>query len=427
MRLLSGNPVAVSNRWEVVRDSFQLCHYGAPMPSVRRVALCMEYPITQWGGVEVLVKELVAGLASDFNLCLVSRDAPESLEASGFSRHVIAHFPWDSEAPYRLQAGRLAEWLRDERVDLVHFHLGGTYAFRTRSWSQSPIPIVARTGIPCIATNHGAFSLFDFCAPRRSTAFRLLMLPLAWAGRARTLAALRSEITVSDNDCANMRRWYPPFKSRFQRIYHSQLTGDEPASAARDNTIFCLGTIGPRKGQTFLVRAFALIAERFPDWTLHIAGRKDAGSREVEEIERIIAAHGLRDRIRLLGAISPDEAAERLRTCGVFAMPSLAEGLGLSLQEALVLGAPAVASNVGGIRDMIIPGQTGLLARAGSPEELASAMALLLGSESLREALGRAARERILALRMNRSAMLEEHRKLYTSILQPDALSCVNH
>lgn len=377
----------------------------------------MEYPVGQWGGVEVLVKELIAGLSDSFDILLASDDLPEKFAGSPQARQVASHFSWKPGASYPEQARRLAAWLRAEGAEVVHFHLGGTYAMRTRSWGQSPIPIVAEAGIPCVATNHGAFSIFDFCAPSRPFVFRLAMLPVFWAGRMRTIRALRAEVTVSDNDCANMRRWFPPFAGKFRRIYHSQLSGDEPMSEVREKTILCLGTIGRRKGQPFLVEAFSRIAGKFPDWTLIIAGRQDSGLEEMEAIRRIVSTRTLCDRVLLPGAVSNEEAMRLMMSCGIFAMPSLAEGLGLSLQEALFRGCPAVASRVGGIRDMVIDGETGWLAEPGSPDELAAVLERAMTSEPLRRQYGRAARARITALGMNRGTMLERHRELYASVM----------
>ena len=381
-----------------------------------RIALCMEYPLKQWGGVEVLVKELLAGLSPGTDILLASDDTPESLSESRHAEFVTSHFRWDPSRSYPAQARDLSAWLLGSGADLVHFHLGGTYAFQTRSWAQSPIPIVATSGIPCISTNHGAFSLFDFCGPQRSLAERLLMLPIFWAGRAKTLLALRREVTVSDNDLGNMRRWFFPLVRKFQRIYHSQLSGDEGFYAEREKSIVCLGTVGPRKGQPFLVEAFASLAARFPDWKLVIAGRLNSGADEVRKMESIISRENLHARIVLAGPVTPEEANRLILTCGIFAMPSLAEGLGLSLQEALFSGCPAVASRVGGIQDMVVDGKTGWLAEAGNPTDLARALAEAMESESVRKARGAAARERIIALGMNRHEMVSEHLRLYAEI-----------
>ena len=377
----------------------------------------MEYPLGQWGGVEVLVKELLAGLHGRVELLLSCDDTAETLAGCEHAKFVTSHFRWDPARDYRVQASELADWLRRERADLVHFHLGGTYAFQTRSWGRSPIPIVAKSGIPVVATNHGAFSLFDFCGAQRSLPEKLAMLPIFWPGRARTIAALRREVTVSDNDLGNMRRWFFPFRGKFQRIYHSQLSGNEPFQEVREKTILCLGTVGPRKGQPFLVEAFAALAERFPDWKLLIAGRLNSGADEVRKMEAIISRSNLHDRVDLAGPVSPEEAHRLMLTCGIFAMPSLAEGLGLSLQEALFAGCPAVASRVGGIQDMVIHGETGWLAEPANPASLAEALAAAMGSEPLRKARGAAARKRIGDLRMNREGMVAAHLALYSEIL----------
>lgn len=250
--------------------------------------------------------------------------------------------------------------------------------------------------------------------------FRLAVLPLFWLGRAKTLSALRCEITVSDNDLGNMRRWFLPFYRKFQRLYHSQLIGNEPFNENREKTILCLGTIGIRKGQRYLVEAFARIAENFPDWTLLIAGRQDAGGEELAAIQQILRGPAsFPGRIQLLGAVTNDDAHRLVQSCGIFAMPSLAEGLGLSLQEALFSGCPAVASRVGGIQDMIIDGETGVLAEPGDVESLAKVLARAMDSAVDRLRWGRAARKRIKELGMTRDAMIGNQMNLYHCIVAP--------
>ncbi len=387
-------------------------------PNLPTVALVMEYPIGQHGGVEVLVRELISGLSRHWQVLLVSNDTPESLARSAVAEKLTAHHPWNPSGSYRTQATRLTSWLAAQNVNLVHFHLGGTYAMRTRSWKESPIPIVAASGIPCIATNHGAFALLDYCAPDRTLIERLAMLPVFWLGRLRTIQSLRAEITVSDNDLRNMRGWFPPSRSKFRRIYHSQLTGGEELFLDREPFILALGTIGRRKGQRYLVDAFLRVAGEFPDWRLVLAGRQDADVDEMNAIRALVEDSPHRNRVVLAGGVSHEEARRLVRTAGVFAMPSLAEGLGLSLQEALFGGAAVVASNVGGIRDMVIDGQTGLLAPAADPEALAAALRKLMNDAPLRASLGQAARDRITQLGMNRHEMINAHLDTYRVICE---------
>ena len=63
-----------------------------------KLALCLEYPIEQPGGTEVLVRELIHGLAARHQIVLVSGDSAESLRASSVTDKIIAHFPWDMTA-----------------------------------------------------------------------------------------------------------------------------------------------------------------------------------------------------------------------------------------------------------------------------------------------------------------------------------------
>jgi glycosyltransferase involved in cell wall biosynthesis len=78
-----------------------------------------------------------------------------------------------------------------------------------------------------------------------------------------------------------------------------------------------------------------------------------------------------------------------------FAMPSIWEGFGLVLLEAMAAGLPIVASRVATIPEVVLDGETGLLVQAGDEVALASALATLAGDRALRERLGQAGRERL--------------------------------
>lgn len=111
-------------------------------------------------------------------------------------------------------------------------------------------------------------------------------------------------------------------------------------------------------------------------------------------LETNIRASGLAGTVHLAGFMP--EAAPCLRGLDVFVLPSLKEGLPYALMEAMAAGLPVVASAVGGIPDLIRPGETGLLVPPADPTALARAISDLIRSPAERERLGRAARERIL-------------------------------
>jgi glycosyltransferase involved in cell wall biosynthesis len=98
-------------------------------------------------------------------------------------------------------------------------------------------------------------------------------------------------------------------------------------------------------------------------------------------------------------------------------VPSLHEGLGLSLQEALFHGCACVASNVGGIPELIDDGSNGLLVAPENVGELAAALDRLISDDRLRQRLSARAPLSILEKEMTAEQMVSEYMKLYQSVL----------
>ncbi|HTA94945.1 MAG TPA: glycosyltransferase family 4 protein, partial [Verrucomicrobiae bacterium] len=205
-------------------------------------------------------------------------------------------------------------------------------------------------------------------------------------------------------------------REKFRWIYHSRLHGTPPPeNPARKKTILCAGTIGPRKGQPLLAEAFARIAKKFPDWRLVFIGRGDDND-SLRQIHQTIAREKVADQIQLLGARSDEELRDWLRQSAIFAMPSVYEGLGLSLQEAQFYGCACVATRCGGTTDLIADGDNGFLTPVGQNAPLADALEKLMGDEKLRERFSRRAPQSVLEKNMSAEKMVENYLHLYESI-----------
>jgi glycosyltransferase involved in cell wall biosynthesis len=129
-----------------------------------------------------------------------------------------------------------------------------------------------------------------------------------------------------------------------------------------------------------LVKAHAAL--RRPD--VHLVWLGDGSLRP--EIERLVDRLGVADRVHLAG--ETPEVTSLLPAFDVFALSSLYEGLPCAVVEAMKCGVPVVATAVNSVPEIVVPGKTGLLARAGDPESLARALAYLLdhGDEGARMA-----------------------------------------
>jgi len=155
-----------------------------------------------------------------------------------------------------------------------------------------------------------------------------------------------------------------------------------------------LGTVAhlsPEKGHETLLRAARILADRGLDFHLVLVGE----GRLRQGLERIARQSGLSDRVTFTG-FRPDSEA-LMRQFDVFCLPSLSEGLSSAILAAMASAQPVVSTCVGGIPELVQEGVTGYLVSPDAPEELAAALARLIGDEGLRRKLGQAGRKRVEA------------------------------
>jgi glycosyltransferase involved in cell wall biosynthesis len=183
-----------------------------------------------------------------------------------------------------------------------------------------------------------------------------------------------------------------------------------PAAA---RIVGAVGRLEPIKGHRHLVEAFAELAPRVPDLYLVLVGD---GECEAALRARLEAA-GLGARVRFLGW--REDVATVLPALDVFAFPSLNEGMGRALVEAMAAGRPIVAARAGGIPEVLADGAAGLLVPAGEGPALARAIERLLADPALGAQLGEAARRR--AAQYSVTTMLARTEQLYRELLEGPA------
>lgn len=388
-----------------------------------RLVLALEYPLMQQGGTEVLVRKLLEAFAPEFEITLISADRDRAALPAEYATVLAQHFYWDSRGQHpAAAAARLAEELQRTRPDLIHWHLGFTYAWRSNRFWQSPIHYVARSGVPSLCTIHSATEFLDTaCDLGRPAWQKFLILLRAWPSRGVALRAVRREVCVSRHDERRLRAHFPVTSARVTQIYHSLLDTDgppPPPPESRGKRIVCLGTIGGRKAQHLLAEAFCRIAGKHPAWQLEIIGPV-AYPEEAARIEASMAKYGAERQVHLPGALSHEAAMRRLETSAIYALPSLHEGLGLSLQEALFHGCVAVGSDAGGIPELIDHERNGLLFPPGNVDALSAALDRLMADDALRLRMAGQARRSIIDKAMTASSMLERYRRLYRERILP--------
>ena len=150
-----------------------------------------------------------------------------------------------------------------------------------------------------------------------------------------------------------------------------------------------LGALHPRKGHRHFLHALARLRQQVPSVVGVLVG--DGPLRPALEDEA--KALGIADRVVLTGYCQTPSLA--LAAMDVVAHPSLEEGFGITILEALALSKPLVASRVGGIPEIVEDGRSGLLVEPANAEALAAALARLLADRSLATRLGAAGAERV--------------------------------
>jgi glycosyltransferase involved in cell wall biosynthesis len=183
--------------------------------------------------------------------------------------------------------------------------------------------------------------------------------------------------------------------------------GNDPRPS-RVPLIVSVGRLKRPKDFATLVLAVARL-KRLP-FRLQIVG--DGPDRD--EIRAAVAAAGLEDRVELLG--ERHDVPELLAEADVFVLSSRSEGLPIALLEAMAHGLPVVASDVGGISEALVHGDSGLLVPPADPAALADALGALLTDAELRERLGMSARIRC-ETSFELEGWREAHLRLYESLL----------
>jgi glycosyltransferase involved in cell wall biosynthesis len=164
-----------------------------------------------------------------------------------------------------------------------------------------------------------------------------------------------------------------------------------PAFGSSDAVVRLLsvGSVVPGKGYDLLISAVAAIADL--PWRLTIAGDRTRNLAAAARLDADISAHGLGDRVTVLGAVPPERIDELYLASDVFVLASRFEGYGMALAEAIAHGLPVVSTRVGAIPDTV-PVGTGLLVPPDDAVALAQALRRLIGDREERQRLALNAR-----------------------------------
>ncbi len=295
---------------------------------------------------------------------------------------------------------RLAAVVRARRPSILHIHRNGPDV-----WGQ----LVALLGGArrVVATEHGLYASGDYGAePSVSPA----------KTRLRRLLSRRTGMTIAISEAVRREMIaYQLAAPATAVVIHNGVDEMRFAPAERSPVAgrMVVGGVGrliPRKGFDVLVAAAAVLRKRFSQARFAVAGYGP----EEAHLRQLLAREGLSASFELRGATS--EVPAFLRTLDVFVAPSREEGFGISVVEAMSCGLPVVASDVGGIPDIIQSGRNGLLVEKENPAALAAAVGRILDEPAFARQLGAAARRTVVE-RFTIGEMVRRYEAVYADLL----------
>ncbi len=175
-------------------------------------------------------------------------------------------------------------------------------------------------------------------------------------------------------------------------------TDDDPAAiktalgiADKWPVIINVGRLQSVKGQVHLARMMPAVVAKWPGAHVLIAGEGP----ERQALEKAIAAEKMEQHITLLG--DRTDVLELLKASDLFVFPSLREALPMAVIEAMAVGLPVVASNTGGLPELVRKGENGLIVEPGDADGLAEAIISILDTEDRGRSIGLRGQERVLS------------------------------
>jgi glycosyltransferase involved in cell wall biosynthesis len=193
----------------------------------------------------------------------------------------------------------------------------------------------------------------------------------------------------------------------------AQLNQLVSAGAREPAVILSLGRLGHNKGTYVLLDAVASLSKRYPEIKLWLGGDGELDKAK-QEAERL----GIGNKVETLGWVNGEQKADLLERASIYALPSYAEGMPVSVLEAMAAGLPIVSTPVGGIPAAVTDGIEGFLVQPGDALALADALDRLLADSDLRHRMGAYARERI-EKEYAADRILPDIAALYASISSP--------
>lgn len=275
---------------------------------------------------------------------------------------------------------QIYRYLRSHPCDIVHTHIAKAGLLGRMAARLAGIPSVLHTyhGIPNEWVGNGISARFFRGLEKWSAVRTDALIAVS--------QAVRTEIRAVDIGTAN--RWHVIHNG----ISPLFLSEERPNAADRnDALLIAVGSLTKEKGYDVLLQALPTIASSCPDVELVFIGDGPLKA----SLQTLAKDLDVASRVRFVGVVS--DVRPWLRRATLLVAPSLSEGLGMAVVEAMAMECPVVASRVGGLVEAVVDGETGFLVDAGSISPLNQQVIELLNSPEQRARLGSNGRKHVQA------------------------------
>ena len=216
----------------------------------------------------------------------------------------------------------------------------------------------------------------------------------------KALQKVRHVIGRTDWDEACTRRINPDVRYHFcnETLRDAFYEGQWSYETCRRHRIFAPSCLYPIKGFHYVMEAFAQVLKAYPDATLAVPGKTFLGGDKLRQegyrkyLNDLAEGLGITEKIEFLGKLSAEEMKREFLNANVFALPSTIENSPNSLGEAMLLGVPCVAANVGGVTNLMTHNEEGYVYQSTAPYMLSFYICRVFEMGKQAEAMGRAAR-----------------------------------
>jgi glycosyltransferase involved in cell wall biosynthesis len=343
-----------------------------------RILIVMKMFSSTSGGAENQVYNMVMHLKHKHNFTIVCSNAVETGSIKGVT---ITTLPVSFRFMYYIYSRKLKQSLEKiiPSFDLVHCHNYCCYYVDTAA------RMAKKNGVPLVITNHGIF-------PSRNFVTAIMMFFYNKLIGSKTLNLADKILSINECSMEKMNRIGAPvnrnivvhnginlqeFKVAPDRNYRKRI------AMANEKVVVYASRLEPEKGLGFLVESLEEALTKGKNLKLAVAG--DDTTSYAGKVKKLIMKKGLEKRVIFLGRLDRKELVQLYKSGSVFALPSAYEPFGVVLLEAMACGLPIVATNVGGVPE-ILAGTGNALVDYGDTNGFAESILEMAGKRGVGEA-----------------------------------------